>query len=164
MLSANARAKRQSGWIGSRPFASARMCRSLSSCCGKNSARLRHVLYLAGRHRKPDIGAAAKEICLDLDVVETYVAREAPSLTPEAEAALRTGEVDAVLHYSRRSAELFVTLADRAALWADAKKLLHFALSNDVAEPLSAAGVQPRVAARPDEDHLLALLAGADRG
>jgi len=130
----------------------------------QDSARLRHVLYLAGRHRKPDIGAAAKEMSLDLDVVETYVAREAPSLTPEAEAALRTGEVDAVMHYSRRSAELFVTLADRAALWADAKKLLHFALSNDVAEPLSAAGVQPRVAARPDEDHLLALLAGADRG
>jgi uroporphyrinogen-III synthase len=138
--------------------------RELIDLLRQDSPRLRRLLYLAGRDRKPDIETAAKYIGFDLDVVETYVAREAASLTPEAEAALRTGEVDAVLHYSRRNAELFVTLADRAALWADAKKLLHFALSNDVAEPLSAAGVQPRVAARPDEDHLLALLAGADRG
>jgi uroporphyrinogen-III synthase len=116
------------------------------------------VLYLAGRDRKPDIEAAAQEIGLDLQTVETCVAREISSLTEKAERALRTGEVDAVLHYSRRSAELFVAIVRRAELWTQAARLGHYALSDDVAEPLIGAGAHIFVAAAADEDHLLALL------
>jgi uroporphyrinogen-III synthase len=68
-----------------------------------------------------------------------------------------------VLHYSRRSAELFIALAQRAELWSQATKLAHFAFSPDVAEPLAAAGARTKVATHPDEDHLLALLTHADR-
>jgi uroporphyrinogen-III synthase len=128
-----------------------------------HSPDTRSVLYLAGRHRKPDIEAAARETGLELKIVETYVAREISSLSEDAERALRTGEFDGVLHYSRRSAELFIALAQRAGLWEQAAKLRHLALSPDVAEPLAAAGARTHVAAHPDEDHLLALLTHADR-
>jgi uroporphyrinogen-III synthase len=121
------------------------------------------VLYLAARDRKPDIEAAAKQMGLDLRIVETYVAREILDLSEEAGRALRTGEVDAVLHYSRRGAELFIALAQGAGLWLEPAKLRHFALSPDVAEPLATAGARIHVAAHPDEDHLFALLTDADR-
>jgi uroporphyrinogen-III synthase len=129
-----------------------------------DSPDARSVLYLAGGHRKPDIEAAAREIGLELNILETYVAREISSLSEEAERALRAGALNGVLHYSRRSAELFIALAQRAELWSQATKLPHFALSRDVEEPLAAAGARTKVAAHPDEDHLLALLAEADRG
>jgi uroporphyrinogen-III synthase len=126
--------------------------------------RGQHVLYLAGRDRKPDIEAAAQEIGLDLQLAETYAAREILCLTSEAEGALRDGELDAVLHYSRRSAELFIAMVNRAELRSQAELLHHYALSNDVAAPLIAAGAQTLVAAEPHEDDLLALLPQADRG
>jgi uroporphyrinogen-III synthase len=128
-----------------------------------DSPDARSVLYLAGGHRKPDIEAAAREIGLELKIVETYAAREISSLGEDAERALRTGELDGMLHYSRRSAELFIALVQRAGLWVEAAKLRHLALSPDVAAPLAAAGARIRVAAHPDEDHLLALLTDADR-
>jgi uroporphyrinogen-III synthase len=130
----------------------------------RNSPRLRHLLYLAGRDRKPDIEAAARDMGLGCEVVETYAAREVSSLTREAEDALRAGMLGAALHYSRRSAELFVALAQRAGLWKEAKKLAHFALSADAAEPLAAAGAPTAIAACPDEDHLLELLYGPRLG
>jgi uroporphyrinogen-III synthase len=123
------------------------------------ASKLQRVLYLAGRHRKPDIEAAAREIGLDLTIVETYVAREIPSLSHAAQYALQSGEIAAALHYSRRSAELFVAATERANLWPHAMRLRHFALSRDVAEPLLAAGARVHVAAHPDEDHLFVLLA-----
>jgi uroporphyrinogen-III synthase len=123
----------------------------------------RCVLYLAGRHRKPDIEAAAKESGFELKIVETYLAREISSLGEDAGRALRAGELDAVLHYSRRSAGLFIALTQGAGLWVEAAKLRHFALSPDVAEPLATAGARIHVAAHSDEDHLFALLTDADR-
>jgi uroporphyrinogen-III synthase len=122
------------------------------------SSKLQRLLYLAGRDRKPDIEAAAREIGLELTIVETYVAREIPSLSHAAQHALLSGEIDAALHYSRRSAELFLAATERANLWPDAARLRHLALSPDVAEPLLAAGARVHVAAYPDEDRLFALL------
>jgi uroporphyrinogen-III synthase len=124
-----------------------------------DSVAFKRVLYLAGRDRKPDIEAAAQKIGVDLEIIETYVAREVSSLGDEAERALRERELDAALHYSRRSAELFIALVQRAELWGQATKLRHFALSPDVAEPLAGAGARTDAAARPHEDRLLALLA-----
>ncbi len=121
-------------------------------------AGLNHALYLAGRDRKPDLEIAAKKIGLQLDVVETYVARPAAALTQDAQSALREGDLDAVLHYSRRSAELFIALARGTGLWSGAQRLRHFALSPDAAEPLIAARLKTVSASRPDEDHLVALL------
>jgi uroporphyrinogen-III synthase len=124
----------------------------------RESHGLSRVIYLAGRDRKPDIEAAAKEIGFDLAVIEAYIAHAVSSLSQQAEHALREHELDAVLHYSRRGAELFIAMTQRAELWPQARQLRHFAVSQDIAEPLIAAGAQTRIAPRPDEDHLLAAL------
>jgi uroporphyrinogen-III synthase len=153
---------RHAGW--SAPIHVSDNAKSLVARLRADSRALRGVLYLAGRERKPDIEAAAEETGLDLSLVETYAARQVVNFSEEAERALRAGEVDAVLHYSRRSAELFVAMTQRAGLWAQAAALRHYALSDDVAEPLIGAGAQTFVAASADEDRLLALLPSESRG
>ena len=85
-------------------------------------------------------------------LVETYAAKAVPALPAEAASALRLGTIDAVLHYSPRSAETYVSLARRAGLIAPALAPAQLCLSAAVAEPLEAARRAPvarrRVAAR----------------
>ncbi len=80
------------------------------------------------------------------------------TLPAEAAAALAAG-IDGVLHYSRRSAEAFVSAARKPALLEAALgKPVHFCLSARVAEPLQEAGAADvRIAARPDEAALMSL-------
>ncbi|MEA2833312.1 MAG: uroporphyrinogen-III synthase [Methylobacteriaceae bacterium] len=130
---------------------------------GAASPAISHALYLAGRDRKADLEAAAQAMRLSLQVVEVYVAHDVFMLSDEATRCLQRGELDCLLHYSRRSAELFIRTVLRAELWPQAAKLQHFALSVDVAEALAATGLQAVSAAEPDEDHLFALLDEAER-
>lgn len=150
-------AAQRAGW--SAPIYVSENAQALIARLRTESSRFRQLLYLAGRDRKPDLEAAAQENGLDLTVLETYVARELPSLSHVARQALRSGELDGVLHYSRRSAELFVAATERTNLWPHALRLHHFALSRDVAEPLLAGGARVHVAAHPEENHLFVLLA-----
>jgi uroporphyrinogen-III synthase len=70
---------------------------------------------------------------------------------------LDAGGIDGVLHFSRRSAEAYVECA-RDAL-GSALAPVHYCLSARAAAPLQAAGAaQIRIAARPDEAGMLALL------
>ena len=86
----------------------------------------------------------------------------AAALPRAAHEALAGGEIGGVLHYSRRSAGIYVDAARTAGLLADALAPLHYCLSAQVAEPLVAAGAtEVRVAARPDEVSLLALIGTA---
>jgi uroporphyrinogen-III synthase len=81
------------------------------------------------------------------------------SLTRKAQQALASGQIDGVLHYSRRSAELFVAAAQSAGLTEKALACGHYCLSPDVAAPLRQAGASHlRIAEKPDEMSLLALL------
>ena len=117
------------------------------------------LLYLAGRDRKPNLEPSLSAAGIDLEVVETYAAAPLDHWPEAVGRALRDGAIDAALHYSRRSAELALTMSERSGI-GDAFLLLHHAcLSADVAEPLMAAkAFAVAVAARPDEDSLLALL------
>ena len=90
----------------------------------------------------------------DVTVVETYEARAATALPPAALEALAKGEIAAALHYSKRSAEIFVKLARDAGLTKALGEIDHLALSREAASPLPRA----RIAERPDEEHLLRLL------
>ncbi len=112
------------------------------------------LLYLAGRDRKPDLETSLAAGPHDLHVVETYAAAASPSLDAAAARALASGEIDAVLHYSARSAAVFCGLARAAAL--DPCAPTHLCLSADVAAALPAA-CRVRIAAAPDEANLLAL-------
>ncbi len=119
-----------------------------------------HFLYLAGRDRQQTLEAGLKAAGHRVAAVEVYEARAAKALSQEAVDAIVGGEIDAVLHYSRRSAEIFIALATAAAILEKTRDALHVALSQEVAQPLLCENIpNVGVAERPDEDHLLELLA-----
>ncbi len=117
-------------------------------------------LYLAGRDRRDDLETGLRAAGHEIATVETYAAQATSILSQEAREAFLKGEVAAVLHYSRRSAEIFLKLARDAGLTKRLHQTQHLALSKDVAAPLERElGVNAQVAESPDEQHLLALLA-----
>lgn len=120
-----------------------------------------HFLYLAGRDRQQTLETGLKAAGHRVAAVEVYEARAAKALSQEAVDAIAAGKIDAILHYSRRSAEIFLALAKDAGILEKARPALHFALSREVAQPLLCEHVpNVGVAERPDEEHLLELLAG----
>jgi uroporphyrinogen-III synthase len=102
----------------------------------------RNVLYLAGRDRKPTLEDACAKLDCQVEVAVVYEARPVASLTPEAVAGLRDGSIDAVLHYSRRSAMLTLGLVRKAGLMSGFARARHLCLSKDIATPLSEAGLK----------------------
>lgn len=116
------------------------------------------LLYLAGRERTPALDQGLARLGLTLDVAEVYAADPLPDLAPEARRALAAGESLAVVHFSPRSARLFLAQLDAGALRPAAARVLHACLSERVAEPLRAAGLPALVAERPREDALLSLV------
>lgn len=115
------------------------------------------IVYLAGRDRKPDIETALAVTNHQVDLCETYVARAVHDLPPDLHDAPGHAEIDIVLHYSRRSAEMFADLATRLPTsWIGAAR--HICLSEDVAEPLRPRGWTVAVATAPNETSLLDLV------
>lgn len=114
------------------------------------------VLYLAGEDRAGDLVAdlSANGIAAEMRIV--YRAIPVPFPTVLA-AALEAGDIDAVLHFSRRSAELFVSGARAAGAGGPALDVRHLCLTAQVAEPLAGAS-RVDIAGRPDEATLIALL------
>lgn len=116
-------------------------------------------LYLAGRDRKNDLERALRETGHNVSAVEVYAAEAAQALSDEAIAALTRGDIGAILHYSPRSAAIFLELATKAGLTENVRGLTHLALSDDVARPLREEGCARIIVAKePDEEHLLARL------
>ncbi len=119
------------------------------------------LLYCAGRDRKSDVEAALRAKGHHVTVLVSYEAEAATALPETVRAALAAGSIDAVLHYSRRSAGIFVALAEAAGLARALGQGCHLCLSEDVAEPLRQRQCHDiRIAVQPDETHLLALLDG----
>ena len=119
----------------------------------------RNVLYLAGQDRKPDLESACEAMGLSVKTAVLYEALAADELSAEGRAALLAGSLDGVLHFSRRSAALFLALADAANL-SDriGAPVIHWCLSGDVARPLAARGLTTRVAQKPDAAALFDLI------
>ncbi|MBW0005989.1 MAG: uroporphyrinogen-III synthase [Hyphomicrobiales bacterium] len=118
------------------------------------------LLYLAGRDRRPEIERALRREGRSFDLVEVYAATILPAFPPEAAKALRRGEVDAVLHYSARSASAYVALAKAKRLLQRALAPRQLCLSQAVAAPLVEVGAsRVEVAGAPSEASLLRLLA-----
>jgi uroporphyrinogen-III synthase len=117
------------------------------------------LLYLAGEDRAADLigELAAHGIAAEMRIV--YRAVTAP-LPPVLVEALKAGEVDAVLHFSRRSAENYLSGATDAGITPEALRPRHVCLSEQAAAPLVVAGAtRVAIAARPDEATLIELLA-----
>jgi uroporphyrinogen-III synthase len=78
---------------------------------------------------------------------------------PEFMNALKKGQVDAVLHFSKRSAEIYLANATVIGMKTQALAARHLCLSEQVAEPLKAAdATQIAVSSRPNEMALIELL------
>ena len=119
------------------------------------------LLYLAGEDRSGDLAGDLRARGFAVETMTIYRAVAATGLPPVAAEALSSG-IDGVLHFSRRSAEAYVNAARAAGMLANALKPVHFCLSAQVAEPLAQAGTADiRVAERPSEAALLALIAAA---
>jgi uroporphyrinogen-III synthase len=117
------------------------------------------LLYLAGEDRSVDLAAELGRRGLRVHTAVVYRAAAAERLWPEAQRALAAGEIDGVLHYSRRSATAFLRCVDAAGLRPRALALRHFCLSVQVAEPLAETGAADiRIAQRPDEEALFELV------
>ena len=118
------------------------------------------LLYLAGHDRKPEIEAALRRGAHRFTLAEVYAAKIVAKFPGAAVTALRQGDIDAVLHYSARSAAAFFRLAGEAGIGAEALNPRQLCLSAEVAQPLITAGAKRVESAHlPDEAHLLALLA-----
>ena len=118
------------------------------------------TLYLAGKHRKPDLEIAFPGIA----ILETYEARACDHLPLDALDQLKSNRINVVLHYSRRSAEIFLKLLHRHSIDVSKLDVTHICLSADVAMPLQmlASGrnstLRVKIAGFPIEANLMDLI------
>jgi uroporphyrinogen-III synthase len=119
------------------------------------------LLYLAGADRAADIADALQAQNFRVHMVIVYRAVAAETLPPAAVKTLERG-LDAVLHFSRRTADTYIRAARAAGLLGAALGPAHYCLSARVAEPLARAGAANiRIADEPTEDALLKLVPAA---
>jgi uroporphyrinogen-III synthase len=116
------------------------------------------LLYLAGEDRAADLVGELTRRGIAAEMRIVYRAVTAP-FPPALIDVLRNGMLDAVLHYSKRSAENYVAGARNAGIETEALAVRHLCLSAQVAVPLTAAGAAyVAVAKHPDEAALIELL------
>lgn len=114
------------------------------------------ILYLSGSETAGDLEAQLTAAGFGCHRCVLYDAAPAEMLGA-VEAALRQGELDAVLLYSPRSAKIWRGLVERAGLSGEAAHVRHLCLSRNVAAVLPEEWAS-HVAATPDETAMLALL------
>jgi uroporphyrinogen-III synthase len=133
--------------------------RDLARLIGAQHVGKLPLLYLAGEDRAGDLAAAVAGYGITTKTAVVYRAAQPTRFPPAVAAALMAGEVDGVLHFSRRSAEAFVACGKVAGLLDRALAPIQYCLSQAVAEPLSAAGAgRIAIAERPDEASLISLV------
>jgi uroporphyrinogen-III synthase len=116
------------------------------------------LLYLAGEDRARDLVTELAGRSIAVEMVVIYRAATAP-FPAALTMALRNKAVDAVLHYSTRSAESYLAGAAAAGVAEPALAMRQVCLSAQIAGPLIAAGaVNVTVAARPDQAGLVGAL------
>lgn len=140
--------------------------RDLVLACVK-SKRLKKtspLLYLAGADLARDLSGELAEEGFTVVTHTTYRMVPAPSLPREVCDAFVAHEVEAVLHYSRRSARAFLEAARSGGVEISALALPQCCISVAVASVLRDAGAtQVAVAASPDENALFEALERALR-
>jgi uroporphyrinogen-III synthase len=119
------------------------------------------LLYLAGERRSGDLVADLAKHGIAVKTAVVYRAATTP-FPPALIDALKGSNIDAVLHFSARSADNYISGAKAAGLLAPALTPRQFCLSSQIATPLMAAGAADvAVSARPDEAALIELVGPA---
>jgi len=131
---------------------------ALAKTIAENLPAHSRVLYFAGADRAQDLAALLSPAEIEVETKVVYRAVSVTQLANETLTKMQQGQIDAVLHYSRRSAEIFLALARKGSNGGAAGGVMHFCLSDAVAAALIEAGFDVKVAAHPSEDALFALL------
>jgi uroporphyrinogen-III synthase len=127
--------------------------KTLAIAIAQEKSRARTFLYLAGRERRPELEASLAALghaVAPWIVYETSETEDISALVQE----WRTGMLDAVMHFSPRSAALYQAHALRAGMLAQALQPLQIVISPRAAEALGDAP-NVRVAASPDLESLI---------
>lgn len=125
----------------------------------KRLPKSQKLLFVAGRDRHEDLPEQLREAGHEVTIWTAYEARAVDALPAPAAEALRDGSADAALHYSPRSAQVFLELAGKAGLAEQAQALPQVTLSAEVAAALISAGSDTvLVAEHPEEAALFAAL------
>jgi uroporphyrinogen-III synthase len=120
------------------------------------------LLYLAGADISRDLAGELGARGFDVVTRITYRMVPIPSLPRETCDAFAANRVDAVLHYSGRSARAFLTAARAAGVEISALAIAQCCISSSVAQVLREAGAaRVTVAASPNENALLEALTRA---
>ncbi len=115
-------------------------------------------LYLAGRDRKPDLERRLAALGHDVSAAVVYEARTVEDFPEAAATALRAGALDAALHFSRRSADVVIALAQAAGVAEAFAALAHVCISADAAAPLRALAARVVVSSPPTSQAMIAAL------
>lgn len=117
------------------------------------------LLHVAGATLAGDLQAMLRADGYDVRRITLYAAEPVAALPAAVAADFAAGRYAAALFFSPRTAAVFVTLARQAGIAAGAATCTALALSANVAAVLAPLGWSDiRVAAKPREDDLLALL------
>jgi uroporphyrinogen-III synthase len=130
----------------------------------QTSATPRALLYLAGAELSRDLAGELAQHGLSIVTRTTYRMVASPNLPRAACDAIAANQVDAVLHYSARSARAFLEAVRSAGVEISALAVRQCCMSASIAAILREAGAtQVTVASSPDENALLDLVDRAMR-
>jgi uroporphyrinogen-III synthase len=122
------------------------------------------LLYAAGEEQAGDLAGELNANGFEVETATLYRTEPRPRLAKVAEVALRAGEVDGVLLYSRRSAAAFALALRAGDLAPLGKNVTCFCLSAGCAEPLAKITEGPvQIAEKPDQLSLFALIEAEKR-
>ncbi len=136
----------------------------LAAVKAKQIRKSRPLLYLAGSDLARDVAGELGGRGLTVVTCTTYRMAAVSDLPRAACEAFAANQVEAVLHYSRRSARAFLEAARAAGVEISALAILQGCISGTVASILREAGATQVLAApSPDENALLGVLERALR-
>ena len=122
------------------------------------------LLHLCGRHVAVDIAGQLQNRGFRARRLVLYEAVAAASLDAAVADALGHGRIDAILLYSRRTAQVWESLLRAAGLQEHCRAITAYCLAPSAAEAAAALPFRRiATAPRPDEEALLALLPGAPK-
>lgn len=131
----------------------------LASVKAKELKKASPLLYLAGAELARDLAGELGERGFTVVTHTTYRMAAVPGLPRETSDAFAANEVEAVLHYSRRSARAFLEAARATGVEISALSIPQCCISEGVASVVRDAGAtQVMVAASPDENALFGAL------
>jgi uroporphyrinogen-III synthase len=117
------------------------------------------VLYLAGEDRSGDLVGDLAAVGVPARMRTVYRAVAVAALPDDVRRALSEGWLYGVLHFSQRSAAIYVDRANAAGILDKALAPAHLCLSPAVAQPLISAGANDiRIAVRPEEAAVIDLV------